>query len=141
VYEMSREQVRAFLQESTRTLKVATIRPDGSPHVVPVWFVLDGEDIVFTTSSASIKARNLRARPAVSLCVDDDQPPYGFVTVFGTAAVEERPADLLMWTTRIAGRYLGAARAEEAGQRYAAIDDMLVRVTVTSPVALGGIAD
>jgi PPOX class probable F420-dependent enzyme len=141
MFEMSPQQVRAFLQESTRTLKLGTIRADGSPHVVPVWFVLDGEDVVFTTSSSSVKARNLQARPRVSVCVDDERPPFGFVSAFGTAMVQRQPADLLIWTTRIAHRYLGAARAQEAGERYATIDDLLVRIKITSMVALGGIAD
>jgi nitroimidazol reductase NimA-like FMN-containing flavoprotein (pyridoxamine 5'-phosphate oxidase superfamily) len=61
MHEMSRDEIRSFLMDSTRTLKVATVRPDGTPHIVPVWFVLDGDDIVFSTPSASVKARNLRA--------------------------------------------------------------------------------
>jgi hypothetical protein len=40
--------VREFLAAGTRTAKVATVRKDGSPHVTPVWFVLDGNDLVFT---------------------------------------------------------------------------------------------
>ncbi|MDT7575617.1 MAG: hypothetical protein QOH17_1950, partial [Pseudonocardiales bacterium] len=48
--EMTAEQLREFLSHGTRTAKLATTMRDGSPHVMPVWFVLDGEDIVFMTN-------------------------------------------------------------------------------------------
>lgn len=137
---MSHQEVREFLLDSTRTLKVATTRADGSPHVVPVWFVLDGDDIVFSASSASLKVRNLRSRPPLAVCVDDERPPFGFVSASGVATLQERPADLVDWTTQIARRYLGQDQAEAAGKRYAIIDDTLVRVRLTSMVAQADIA-
>lgn len=132
---LSPAEIDAFLRYGTRTLKVATLRPDGAPHVVPVWFVVDGDDLVFTTSSGSVKARNLRADPRISACVDDHRDGFSYVTVFGVATLIPRPADHLQWTTRIAGRYVGADQAEEAGRRYAEIDDLIVRIGVTSSVA------
>src|SRR5258705_232539 len=50
------DEVQRFLAYGTRTAKLATIRADGRPHVVPVWFVLDGDDIVFTTGTTTVKA-------------------------------------------------------------------------------------
>lgn len=44
---MSPEQVQAFLAEGTRTGKLGTLTPSGHPHVMPVWFVMDGADVVF----------------------------------------------------------------------------------------------
>jgi nitroimidazol reductase NimA-like FMN-containing flavoprotein (pyridoxamine 5'-phosphate oxidase superfamily) len=49
---------RAFVSEGTRTGKLATTRHDGRPHVVPIWFVLDGDDFVFNTGAHSIGERN-----------------------------------------------------------------------------------
>jgi PPOX class probable F420-dependent enzyme len=137
--KMTREQARDFLLASTRTLKVATVRASGMPHVAPVWFVLDGPDIVFTTPSASLKARNLTANPNVCVCVDDETPPFGFVSATGTATLHSHPADLIDWTTRIAARYLGDAAAAEAGARNAQIDDLLVRIVVTRMAAFTGV--
>lgn len=55
------------------------MRADGSPHVVPVWFVLDGDGaMVLNVDGGSIKAKALRRDPRVSLCVDDETPPYSF---------------------------------------------------------------
>jgi nitroimidazol reductase NimA-like FMN-containing flavoprotein (pyridoxamine 5'-phosphate oxidase superfamily) len=48
-----------FLQAGTRTAKVATVTAQGRPHVAPVWFTVDGRELVFSTSSRSVKARNL----------------------------------------------------------------------------------
>lgn len=66
---------QAFLLEGTRTGELATVRKDGRPHVVPVWFVLDGDTLVFTTGEASVKATNMRRDPRVAFCVDDETPP------------------------------------------------------------------
>jgi pyridoxine/pyridoxamine 5'-phosphate oxidase len=53
--------------------KLATVRPDGRPHVAPVWFDLDGNDLVFSTGERSVKGRNLIADRRLSICVDDEQ--------------------------------------------------------------------
>lgn len=59
---MTRNECREFLMEGTRTVKVATMREDGRPHVVPIWFVMYGEDLIFTTGKESVKGRAIRRR-------------------------------------------------------------------------------
>ena len=83
---MAQEEWQAFVMEGTRTAKVATARKDGRPHVVPVWFVLDGEDVVFTTGASSVKGQALRRDPYACLCVDDQMPPFSFVMVEGRSS-------------------------------------------------------
>ena len=139
--QMTDDEYRSFLSEQARTGKLATVGADGRPHVVPIWFVLDGETIVFTTGRGSAKARHLRRDPRVALCVDDEAPPFAFVLIEGTAQVALNPPEMLAWTTRIGGRYMGAARAEEYGRRNADLDELLVRVTPTKVIAQTGIAD
>jgi len=129
--KMTPEECRAFLVAQARTGKLATIRADGSPHVVPVWFDLDGETIVFTTGETVVKARNIRRDARVSLCVDDERPPFSYVRVDGTATLSNTMADLLYWATRIAGRYMGADQAEAYGKRNAVEGELLVRITPT----------
>lgn len=82
--EMTAEERRAFLSHGTRTGKLATVRADGSPHAVPVWFVLDGDDLVFTTWHESVKARSIRRDGRMTLVVDEETFPYSFVMVEGT---------------------------------------------------------
>lgn len=139
--DMTEAEIAEFLAYSTRTAKLATVGADGHPHVVPVWFVMDGAEFVITTMSTSRKARHLASRPRVSLCVDDERPPYAFVTVHGTATVHKQPSDLLEWTTRIARRYVPGEDAEAVGRRYAEFDDLIVRIRPDRVIARTGITE
>lgn len=125
---MTAEQARAFLLERPRTAKLATVRADGRPHVAPIWFDLDGEELVFTTWHTTVKAANLRRDPRVSLCIDDEAPPFAFVIVEGTASLSEDLDELRLWATRIAGRYMGQEQAEAFGHRNGVAGEILVRV-------------
>ncbi|WP_369148694.1 PPOX class F420-dependent oxidoreductase [Streptomyces sp. R44] len=138
---MTEEQWRAFVSEGTRTGKLATVRDDGSPHVVPVWFVLDGDDVVFNTGKDTVKGRNLARDGRVSLCVDDDTPPFAYVSIRGRAELSEELGELRRWAARIGGRYMGADRAEEFGERNAVPGELLVRVRIEKVIAEAGIAD
>ncbi|GLW67313.1 PPOX class F420-dependent enzyme [Actinomadura rubrobrunea] len=139
--KMSDSEWRAFVSEGTRTGKVAVVRQDGAPHVTPIWFVLDGDDLVFTTGGESLKARALRRDPRVSVCVDDQTPPYSFVLIRGEAALSEDPAELRRWATVIGGRYMGEDRAEEFGARNGGPGEVLVRVRPTKVIAEKDIAE
>jgi PPOX class probable F420-dependent enzyme len=139
--EMTREDYRRFLEAGTRTLKVATTFADGRPHVAPVWFVLDGDDIIFTTGADTAKGRHLRRDPRVALGADDERPPFAFVLIEGTARLSDDLAEMLPWATRIGGRYMGADRAEEFGRRNAVQGELLVRVTPRRIVARAAISD
>ena len=141
MHEMSADERRSFLLEGTRTGKLATVRADGRPHVVPIWFTLDGDDLVLTTGADTVKGRNIERDPRVCVCVDDEDPPFSFVTVEGEAAVSEDPDELLHWATRLGGRYMGAERAEEYGRRNAVEGELLVRITPTKIIARAAIAD
>ena len=113
--EMTPAERHALLAGGTRTAKLATTMRDGSPHVMPVWFVLEGEQLVFTTPANSLKGRNLRRDPRASIVVDDERPPYAFVHLRGTVALSEDPDELLRAATTIGRRYMGSDRAEEFG--------------------------
>jgi PPOX class probable F420-dependent enzyme len=139
--EMSPEETRAFLLHGTRTAKVATASRDGRPHVMPVWFVLDGEDIVFTTGRESVKGKHLRRDPRIALIVDDEDPPYAFVHVRGRVTISEDLDELLRFATEIGSRYMGADRADEFGSRNAVPGELLVRITPTHVVATADMAD
>jgi PPOX class probable F420-dependent enzyme len=142
VEEMSKVEVREFLMRSTRTGKVSTVREDGRPHVAPVWFVLDKDDrVIFTTWHETVKAANLRRDARVSICVDDQQPPFSFVVIEGMAELRERAPDMLDWTTRIARRYMGDELAESYGKRNAVEGELLVRVTPGKIIARKDLAD
>ena len=124
-----------------RTAKLGIVRANGSPLVAPVWVDLDGDDIVFMTSADTIKGKAILRDPRVSLCFDDEAPPFSFVTVSGTATTSTDPDELLAWSTRIAARYMGADKAEAYGKRNAVPPEMVVRVMPTNIVAKVDVAD
>lgn len=139
---MTDDEVRSFLGAGTRTGKLATVRADGRPHVAPIWFVLDDDgSLLFNTGADTVKGRNLRRDGRVALTVDDEQPPFSYVLVEGTAELSEEPEELLRWATRIGGRYMGEERAEAFGRRNAVPGELLVRVRPAKVVALKDIAD
>ncbi|NNJ07210.1 PPOX class F420-dependent oxidoreductase [Streptomyces sp. ICN441] len=139
--KMSQDEWRAFLSQGTRTAKLSTVRADGGPHIAPVWFLLDGDHVVFTTGKETVKGRNLARDGRVALCVDDDRPPFSFVVVQGRAELGEDAEQLRHWATRIAARYMGEDRAEEYGARNGVPGELLVRMRVDKVQALAGVAD
>lgn len=133
---------RDFLTSRPRTGKLATTRKSGAPHVTPIWFDLDGDEIVFTTGETSVKSRNIARDPRVSLCVDDDAPPFAYVIVEGTAANSQADQEeLLRWATHLGGRYMGADRAEEYGKRNGVPGELVMRITPTRIIAEEAVAD
>jgi PPOX class probable F420-dependent enzyme len=139
--KMTPSEYRSFLTDRPRTAKLATVRADGRPHVAPIWFALDGDDLIFTTWHTSVKAVNMQRDARVSLCVDDEAPPFAFVVIEGTVTLSGDPEQLRSWAAQIGGRYMGADQAEAYGQRNGVEGELLVRVTPTRIVAQAGVAE
>ncbi|WP_406301687.1 PPOX class F420-dependent oxidoreductase [Streptomyces sp. NBC_00885] len=138
---MTDAEWRAFVSEGTRTAKIATTRADGRPHVAPVWFLLDGDNLVFNTGKNSVKGRTLIRDGRVSLCVDDDRPPFSFVVIDGRAQVSEVVPEVRDWAARIAGRYVGEDLAAQYAARNSVPGILLVRVSIEKVLAFSGVAD
>ncbi len=139
--KMTQPEWHDFLLAGSRTGKLATVRPDGRPHVAPIWFTLDKDDFIFMTMSDTVKAKNLRANPQAAISVDEEVFPFAFVLIEGSARIEAlSPSELLPFATRIARRYVGEDRAESFGLRNAAEGELLVRVPLTKVVARKGVA-
>jgi PPOX class probable F420-dependent enzyme len=138
---MDHDEWRAFVREGTRTGKLAVTRKNGMPHVVPIWFVLDGDDVVFTTGESVVKAKALRRDPRAALCVDLEAPPYNFVAIEGMVQLSDDRDEMLEWATKIGARYMGAARAEEFGRRNAAAGEIMVRLTPQRVIAIADMTE
>jgi PPOX class probable F420-dependent enzyme len=137
---MTPEEIRVFLSHGTRTAKVATSGAGGQPHVMPVWFALDGDELVFTTWGDSVKGQNLRRDPRAAIVVDEEFAPYAFVHIRGRVTLGEDLEELLRVATAIAGRYVGADRAEEFGRRNAVPGELLVRLRPERVIATADVA-
>jgi len=130
--KMNQNEIKEFLMRGTYTAKLGTINKDGSPHITPIWFILDENDhIIFTTYFKSLKAKNLVRNPKVSICVDDQVPPFSFVIVNGIAKIMTNSRDLLIWTTKIAERYMGKELSLDYGKRNAVEGELIIRVIPT----------
>lgn len=97
-----------------RVARLATIDPAGRPHLVPVVFVLAGDDLLMAVDQKPKRARtlqrlaNIRANPMVALLVDhyeDDWSRLWWVRIRGTARVVEEGADLDRATSALAEKY------------------------------------
>jgi predicted pyridoxine 5'-phosphate oxidase superfamily flavin-nucleotide-binding protein len=76
---MNNDEIRSFLIFGTLTTEISTVPKDGSPHEVPIWFILDNDEpeinVVFTTGH-TLKAKNILRNPRVTLSIVDQTPPF-----------------------------------------------------------------
>ncbi len=144
------ELVALLTSVPAHTGKLATLRADGRPHVAPIWFVLDPSttdqgarlgDIVFNTGADTLKGKALRRDARASLCVDDERPPFSFVTIEGVVTISDDLDDIARWAAVIGGRYMGQDRAEEYGRRNGVPGELLVRLRPTHIVSAADLAD
>ena len=141
-HPMTPAEITAFLaSDPPHTGKLATTRLDGRPHVAPIWFAVDADgSIVFTTGAETLKGRTLRRDRRAALCVDDERPPFSFVTVDGVVEISEDLDEVWRWAAIIGGRYMGAARAEEYGTRNGVPGELLCRLRPERVVAVRDVA-
>lgn len=78
------EQFLDLLNDNSKALLyLATIMPDGSPQVTPVWFEIDGEYILINTNEGRVKDRNMRVRRKVAMTIQDPNDEYRYLGVRG----------------------------------------------------------
>lgn len=108
---------------------LGTTNADGSPHLTPIWFLYDDGRIYLPTGSGSRKVRNVRARPAVSVLLDQRQPArHRWASAAGTAEVLEGAAAAEV-NARVRERYVSEAGEATYGDLIAGYDDVTIVVT------------
>lgn len=75
-HDLLKDETKAFAY-------LATLMPDGSPQVTPVWFNTKGEYILINSAKGRVKDRNMRARPTVALCIADPANLYRYLQIHG----------------------------------------------------------
>lgn len=118
--------------DPARPAILSTVRRDGRPHAAPIWYVVDESDgsICFNTGADTVKGRILARTGYAVLTVQDDRPPYSYVGVEGPVELVDDVEQVRRWAARIGGRYMGADRAEEFGERNGVPGELLVRLRV-----------
>ena len=130
---MKPDEIGAFLREPL-IADLATLRPDGSPHVAPVWFHYDGQSLKVVSEKKSVKVRNIRHDPRVSVSIPTPSEPYKYVLFDGTATVSLDEIPEL--TRSMAVRYMGQVQGERYAERVLQELDFCL-ITVTPSKILG----
>lgn len=139
-HQMSDDERRAFLLAPGRTGHLATVREDGRPHVAPVWFTLDGDDVLFNTGADTVKGRNLERTGRASMSVDLPTHPYGFVHLEGPVTIDRDPVAYRPWSRQISAKYVPHDEVEAYTDRNAVEGELLVRLTPETIVAVTDLA-
>ena len=121
---MTDEETAAFI-ESQKSLQVATIGPDGAPHLTTLWFAVVDGDIVFETFTKSQKSRNLERDPRITVLLEDGDEYENLrgVQIAGTAALHTDEATVHRLATEVMVRNtpgIGAEVLSDAAARMAA---------------------
>ena len=111
---MTPEETDALLREPHLAM-IGTLQPGGSPHVTPVWHHYDGDRIFVLAQPSTVKVRNIRRDPRVSVTIATDRKPYQYVLVHGTATLSNEWVPELLRTMAVS--YLGPERGERYAER------------------------
>ena len=129
--KLTPDELDQFLEEPGHLLRIGTTDADGYPSVLPIWFIRQGDDIVFTPRGPSVFLQDIRRDPRVGLSIDEDPLPYRKVTIRGTARIVHDVGEDDEWRDlyrAIAKRYVPAEAA-----------DAYVDATIDQPRALIGV--
>ena len=117
---------RAFL-DAKRFAVLGTVSASGAPHLTIMWYVLDGDEIMFNTKAGRAKESNLARDPRVSLLVYDDTG-YKYLRIDGRVRAITDPDIAHHDIARLAVRYQGAERARAAIARFNAEERISYRL-------------
>lgn len=103
---MTPDEIQGFL-ESGMTLQVATVGPDGAPHLAPMWYVMDGDRVVFRSFTKSQKIVNLRRDPRLTVLRESGEAYAELrgVMIKGTARLITDAGFVLAVYGRMAAKY------------------------------------
>jgi PPOX class probable F420-dependent enzyme len=113
--KLADHEITEFLGERGHLARIATVRADGSPSVVPVWFIFEGGKVLITPRKHSEFFANLQREPRVAITIDEDAGRYRKVLFEGKAEILHKVGEDRKWDDvyrRIACRYIDAASAD-----------------------------
>jgi PPOX class probable F420-dependent enzyme len=128
------DQLKSLL-DTPIFVTLATIQPDGSPQVSPVWVKRDGDDLLISTTVGRRKEQNLRRDPRVTVLVQPSDAPYTYAEIRGTARLSTEGGQELI--DELSLKYSGKMYAEFNPE--SAKDDPRVVVRVSARKIVGNI--
>ncbi|MDX6264651.1 MAG: hypothetical protein QOH84_6339 [Kribbellaceae bacterium] len=136
---MTDTEWRSFVTAGTKLAHLALARADGRPHVTPVCFILDGDELAFALSPGSVKGKSLARDARIAVCISDDQQPYSFVTLEGHARISAEPATITHVAKGIADRYYPSHPADALAETFVEQGFTAVHITITNVIAQSGL--
>lgn len=112
--KLSEDEIYGFLAEPNHLARIATVDADGTPRVVPLWFILDGNLLCFTPREPAMIWQNMLRDPRVGVSIDEDEIPYRKVTLQAHIQVLYQPGRDRLWQhlyRAIASRYISVEAA------------------------------
>ncbi|MCG3207642.1 MAG: hypothetical protein FOGNACKC_01242 [Anaerolineae bacterium] len=122
---MLTDPIREFLQKPL-TARMSTIDPNGYPHTVPVWFALDGDEVVVISVSDTAKVGHIRANPKGAITIGGDLSDGGGYQLKGEFSIEPDPDDA--WVRKMVYRYESPEQAEKDIADWAELDIIVLRL-------------
>lgn len=125
------------LLDSPVFVHVATIQPDGSPQVSPVWVKRDGDELLISTVVGRRKEQNLRRDPRVTVVIQPADEPYSYAEVRGSATLTTEGGQELI--DELSQKYVGRSYAEFNPGAAQEPERVVVRVSPRKVVGQGGL--
>lgn len=133
--DLADARLARFLEEEP-VIWLSTVRPDGTPHLLPTWFAWDGDTVVMMSKPGAQKVRNLRANPSAMLALGDAEDDFDVGLLEATAELIEEAGGL---TPAFAAKYADRiARLGLTPERFAAIYSLTIRLTPTRALGWHG---
>ncbi len=122
---MLTEEVRQFLQQP-RIARLSTIDDDGFPHIVPLWFDLDGDDLIIISDRNTRKIDHIARNPNGALQVGGDAEPAGSPGYMFKGILSVEPDPNYRWLAQVTRRYEASEQAEKDIELWRTTLDMVV---------------
>lgn len=123
------EKAREFLK-TPRIARLATNGPDGYPHVIPLWFMLDGDDVVMVSERPLRKVKNLRENPKASVQVGGEPGDTAAYLIRGTVTISDDTNN--EWTNKLTYHYESKEEADKHVVEWADLDMLVLRLKPVS---------
>ena len=136
---MTDNEWRSFVTAGTRLAHIGLTRTDGRPHVTPVCFILDGDELAFALSPGSVKGKSLARDRRIAVCVSDEGQPYGFVSIEGRARTSAEPDQVTRVAAGIADRYYSSRPAEDIVESFVREGFTAVHISATNVIGRAGL--
>jgi PPOX class probable F420-dependent enzyme len=128
------DNLKKLIDEEKVFATVATIAPDGQPHLTVVWLKREGDDLLFSTTTERVQGKNILRDPRVTIGIVPAENPYTYAEIRGVATTTPDPTRELV--EELSHKYTGL---EYAKGNPTAVDDhhvrMIVRVTPNKVVS------